>query len=377
MRKRYANSKVGRVFGTVRAYREGRVLPKDLYGGGKDDEAMAQILDGLDKLFAMLDLSEYRGVAAPTRATTRTLVLSERMILCHDEQVVGLTFRDPEGDVLPSWHPGSHLDLVLPSGRRRQYSLCGDPLEDDAYSIAVRLVPDGGGGSKEMHGLEVGTAIEVTGPRNAFPFVPRGRALFVAGGIGMTAIVPMVRRARAAGMDWHLVYCGRSRESMPFLDEVSTWEPEFVTVLTDDENGVPSGPTLLRDAPDGGSVYCCGPPPMIAAVRAEMSNTGATRLHYERFSPPPVVGGEPFTLELASTGEVLDVPADDTALEVVRRVLPNVPYSCRQGFCGTCRVRVLDGTPEHRDRRLDDAEREDHMLICVSRSEGGRLRLDL
>lgn len=366
-----------RAMAAVREYRASRTIPEDLLGKGGMDESLAQITDGLDKLFAILDHSKYKARAAPVQTRTHTMAVSERFSLCRDENVVGLTLRRVDGGDVPPWHPGSHLDLVLPSGRRRQYSLCGDPLEKDAYSIAVRLVPDGGGGSAEMHTLEVGDRLSVTGPRNAFPFYASGSALFVAGGIGITAIIPMVRRARALGMDWHLVYSGRSRQSMPFLDEVSTWDQERVTVRTDDVDGLPTAADLLRHAPDGGSVYCCGPPPMLALVREGVPATGATRLHYERFSPPPVVAGSPFSVELASSGTVLDVAADRTALDVIREVVPGVPYSCRQGFCGTCKVKVLAGAPEHRDRRLADDEREDHMLICVSRSAGERLTLDL
>ncbi|WP_082518444.1 MULTISPECIES: PDR/VanB family oxidoreductase [unclassified Rhodococcus (in: high G+C Gram-positive bacteria)] len=367
----------GRAMEAVREYRASRTIPEDLHGRGGMDEMLAQITDGLDKMFAILDHSEYKARAAPMQVRILDMVVSEKMSICVDENVVGLTFRRADGADVPPWRAGSHLDIELPSGRRRQYSLCGDPRETDAYSIAVRLVPDGGGGSVEMHALEVGDRVSITGPRNAFPFVASGSALFVAGGIGMTAIIPMIRKAREVGMDWHLVYSGRTTESMPFLDEVSTWEQDRVTVRTDAVDGLPGAADLLRDAPDGGSVYCCGPPPMIAVVREGITATSATRLHYERFSAPPVVAGESFSVELARTGTVVDVASDETALDAVRRVRPGVPYSCRQGFCGTCKVRVLAGVPEHRDRRLSDDERADHMLICVSRSAGEQLTLDL
>ncbi|MGN7132254.1 PDR/VanB family oxidoreductase [Rhodococcoides corynebacterioides] len=369
--------KAARVLETVRGYRASRTIPTDLFGGDDQDEALAQITDGLDKVFAMLDLSEYRGVAAPAVVRRLNMELVARRTVCVDENVVEFTFRRVDGEDVPAWHPGCHVDVELPSGRRRQYSLCGDPLESDAYTVAVRLIPDGGGGSREMHSLDVGDRIVITGPRNAFPFVAAGSALFVAGGIGITAILPMVRRARAVGMDWHLVHTGRSRQATPYLDEISTWEPERVTVRSDDVDGLPTAADLLRHAPEGGSVYTCGPPAMMDLVRQGISETGATRLHLERFSPPPVVAGEPFKVTLARSEETVEVPADRTALDVLREQRPSIPYSCRQGFCGTCRVRVLEGTPEHRDRRLSPAEREDHMLICVSRAEGDSLVLDL
>ncbi|MGU3436307.1 PDR/VanB family oxidoreductase [Actinomycetes bacterium M1A6_2h] len=361
----------------VEGFRVGREIPEDLGGRNKMDAMLAQMTDGLDRVFAALDTTDYRAVPAPDRVHTQTMVLTERNVVCHNEEVVRLTFRLPEGGTLAAWKPGSHLDLVLPSGRRRQYSLCGDPRDTEAYTIAVREVPTGGGGSVEMHRLDIGDRLSVTGPRNAFPFVAFGSALFVAGGIGMTAVIPMVRRARELGMDWRLVYSGRTRASLPFLDEVELWEPDRVTVRFDDEHGLPDAAELLADAPDGGAVYCCGPPPMIDTVRAGMGSTAATYLHYERFSAPPVVAGTAFEVELARTGAVVEVAEDRSMLDAIVEVLPSVPYSCRQGFCGTCRVRVLAGIPEHRDTRLTDEDRVDHMLACVSRSDGRRLVVDL
>ena len=150
-----------------------------------------------------------------------------------------------------------------------------------------------------------------------------------------------------------------------------------MSVRPDDEFGLPTAAALLDRAPAGGAVYCCGPTPMLDAVGDGFAASGAKALHFERFGPPPVLGGSPFQVQLVSTGEVLDVPADESALEVIRARLPGVGYSCRQGFCGTCRVRVLSGTPDHRESRLTPEEREDHMLVCVSRADGGRLILDL
>ncbi|EOM75688.1 oxidoreductase [Rhodococcus rhodnii] len=305
------------------------------------------------------------------------LVVTGRTVVAHDENVVQLRFAAPAGGVLPSWNPGAHLDIHLPSGRRRQYSLCGDPADRSGYSIAVRRIPDGGGGSIEMHGLAEGTQVVVRGPRNGFPFVPGGKALFVAGGIGITPIIAMTRAARRLGMDWQLVYTGRSRDSLPFLDEIETWERDRVVIHTDDVDGLPTAEDLLGRAPRDGAVYCCGPVPMLDTIRAHFDACGARALHFERFGPPPVVGGVPFEIELASTGTVVQVPADESALAAIRREVPEVAYSCQQGFCGTCRVRVLAGEPEHRERRLTPDEQRTEMLPCVSRCDGGRLVLDL
>ena len=149
------------------------------------------------------------------------------------------------------------------------------------------------------------------------------------------------------------------------------------TIRLDDEHGVPTADDLLGQAPAGGAVYVCGPPPMIETVRLNFDRSGAAALHFERFSAPPVRDGTPFEIELARTGDVLDVAADESVLDALVRHRPETAYSCRQGFCGTCRVAVLAGTPDHRENRLTAEERETSMLTCVSRSLTSRLVLDL
>jgi ferredoxin-NADP reductase len=186
-----------------------------------------------------------------------------------------------------------------------------------------------------MHTLAVGDRIEVRGPRNAFPFVPHGSALFIAGGIGITPILSMVRAAHRLGMDWRFVYTGRSRASMPFLDEIAGLPADRVQIRPDDEFGIPDGTHRLAGAPQRGAVYCCGPTPMLDGVRTGFHTCPAQALHFERFAPPPVVDGTPFEIQLGRNGQVLTVPAGRTALDVLREVRPAVAYSCRQGYCGT------------------------------------------
>nr|WP_246097747.1 PDR/VanB family oxidoreductase [Rhodococcus spelaei] len=352
--------------------------PRDLRGRDRNDRVMSLLQSFADRYLGAVSRFDYRPEHAghnPDRAIT--MVVTDRTIVAQDENVAALTFAAPGGGELPAWQPGCHLDFHLPSGRRRQYSLCGDPADRTHYRIAVRAIPDGGGGSIEMHGLQPGTTVTVRGPRNGFPFVGHGSALFVAGGIGITPILAMVRAARGTGMDWQFVYSGRSRESMPFLDEIETWEQDRVFVRPDDEYGIPTADDLLGRATAGGAVYCCGPTPMLELVRTGFPATPATALHFERFGAPPVLDGTEFEVELASTGEVLTVPADESVLTVVKERLPGVAYSCQQGFCGTCKVRVLAGEPEHRETRLTPAQQQDEMLICVSRASGDRLVLDL
>ncbi|GGU90466.1 iron-sulfur protein [Streptomyces litmocidini] len=280
-----------------------------------------------------------------------------------------------EGAGLPAWQPGAHIDLVLPSGLVRQYSLCGDPGDPSAYTVAARLVEDGRGGSREVHEqLHEGVEIEIRGPRNRFPLVDSPAYVFVAGGIGITPVLPMVRAAEAAGADWRLVYCGRSRATMPYLAEVERLGGDRVTVVAEDESGFPELEFLGR-LPVGTAVYCCGPDGLMDAVGAAMSEGRTPRL--ERFTAAATTGGTAFEVELRRSGRTLTVAADQSLLSAVRAELPGLMYSCRQGFCGTCRQRVLEGEIDHRDELLTDDERDDSMLICVSRCAGKRLVLDL
>ncbi|WP_405788653.1 PDR/VanB family oxidoreductase [Streptomyces sp. NBC_00029] len=286
--------------------------------------------------------------------------------------VLQLTLESPD---LPAWSPGAHVDVTLPSGLVRQYSLCGDPADGGRYTIAIRLIEDGRGGSREAHAqLVEGAELELRPPRNRFELVPAASYVFVAGGIGITPILPMLRAATAAGADWTLLYGGRSRASMPFLADLASYG-ERVSVLAEDESGLPDLAAVAGAGP-GTPVYCCGPEPLMRAVTEAAPDPAA--VHLERFSPAAEPGpGRAFTVELRRSGRVVEVAADESALAAVRRELPDTPYSCEQGFCGTCQHRVLAGGVDHRDELLTDQEREDSMLLCVSRAKEDRLVLDL
>lgn len=304
--------------------------PARLDGSGRTDHLMSTLVGVVGVYRRLSGFSGKR--RPPVRTVDRNLPLLVEAVQPEAEGVVSL--RLAGGAPLPSWRPGAHIDLVLPSGLVRQYSLCGDPAEKTHYRIAVRKI---GVASTEVHALEPGTRVIVRGPRTAFPFVGSGPYLFVAGGIGITPILPMVRACVASGADWRLVYTGRSRASMPFVDELEG--DERVRIRPDAEYGIPaSGAELLEGVPDGASVYCCGPVPMITGVRVDLALTGAGAVYFERFAPPPIVSGEPFQLTLRRSGQVLDVPADRSALDVLLEARPGTPYSCRQGFCGTCAV---------------------------------------
>jgi len=319
---------------------------------------------------------------APTDPTL-TLTIVDRQVMARDENVVALTLAAADGAVLPAWHPGAHLDIHLPSGRVRQYSLCGDPDRRASYRIAVRRIPDGGGGSIEAHDhLPVGSTVTTSGPRNAFPLSvpghgsPTRRVRFIAGGIGITPILPMLSLAQRLGVDWSMIYVGRSAESIPFLDELRRFG-DRVQIRTDDVNGLPCADDLLGECRSGTTVYACGPAPMLTAIRQRLIGRDDVELHFERFAAPPVVDGEPFTASVASA--TVSVAADETLLAALQRAGVDAPYSCQQGFCGTCRIRVLNGGVQHRDTLLTEPERDAGMMLsCVSRAPaGGHLTLEI
>ncbi|MEW2506620.1 PDR/VanB family oxidoreductase [Amycolatopsis sp. NPDC047767] len=290
--------------------------------------------------------------------------------------VVRLTLRDPDGAAMPAWEPGAHVDLVLGPDLVRQYSLCGDPADRSVLQVAVLHEPAGRGGSAHVHGLTGGERLRVRGPRNHFALVPSPRYLFVAGGIGITPLVPMLAAAEAAGAEWHLLYGGRTRATMAFAAELRERYGDRVELVPQDERGLLDLDAALAAAP-GAAVYCCGPEPLLAAVEQRCA---PDLLHLERFTALPDTGPrDAFEVELAQSGRTVQVPADRSILQVLEESGVPVLSSCQEGTCGTCETGVLDGVPDHRDSVLTGPEREagDVMMICVSRCAGARLVLDL
>ncbi|RDD90263.1 PDR/VanB family oxidoreductase [Streptomyces parvulus] len=312
-------------------------------------------------------------VSGRPRSRALTLLVTSREVVAD-----GVVLLRLEGHDLPRWEPGAHLDLVLPSGLVRQYSLCGDPEDTSSYTVATRLAEDGRGGSREVHEqVQEGTELEVRGPRNRFPLVGAPAYAFVVGGIGITPVLPMLR-ALPEDAEWRLLYGGRTRASMPFLEEIGKLDGDGgrVTVVAEDEDGRPGIDAFLTGLPEGTAVYCCGPEGLTAAV--EESLPAGTALHLERFAPRTTAGGDgEFEVELHRSGRTLTVPGESSVLAAVRAELPGTPYSCEQGWCGTCQQKVLEGEIDHRDELLTDSERGDSMLICVSRARGTRLVLDM
>ncbi|AYC35008.1 oxidoreductase [Pseudomonas cavernae] len=301
------------------------------------------------------------------------------------EGVISLELQASDAAPLPEWSPGAHIDLLLPSGLVRQYSLCGDPLDRQRLRIGVLLESKGRGGSQEVHGsLRVGQKLAIRGPRNAFALQAGGPYLFVAGGIGITPILAMARAAQRAGAEWQLLYGGRSRRSMAFIPELQALGEGRVEILPADEVGLLDLDAVLAAAAAGQQVYSCGPAPLLDALSARFAAAGLSeRLHLERFAPaapaPGAATGETLKVILARSGAEVEVPADCSIMAALRAAGHQVASSCEQGICGMCETRVLDGVPDHRDSLLTEGERArgNVMMLCVSRALTPTLTLDL
>jgi ferredoxin-NADP reductase len=304
------------------------------------------------------------------------------------EGVIELRVRAQDGRPLPPWTAGAHVDLIIPghSGPIRQYSLCGDPAERYEWRLGILRDDAGSGTSLYVHRqLGEGDIVRIRGPRNSFELVDAPVYRFIAGGIGITPILPMIRTAAAAGADWRLLYGGRRLGSMAFLDELSTYG-DLVQIWPEDEKGLMDLPPFLGDADDAYDndtmVYCCGPEPLLRAVEVQCDGWPRGSLQIERFTPKPVgapARAESFEVYLATSDVTLTVEPDQSILEVIEGAGIGVLSSCAEGTCGTCETPVLEGEPDHRDSVLDDDERaaNDCMMICVSRSRTARLVLEL
>ncbi|MFB7507252.1 PDR/VanB family oxidoreductase [Streptomyces broussonetiae] len=308
--------------------------------------------------------------------TQSELVVVQRRLAA--DGVVSLTLRHPLGRQLPAWEPGAHVDLLLGPGLERQYSLCSDPADRSAWRIAVLREPHGRGGSAHVHAeLDVGAKVRVRGPRNHFRLEPARRYLFVAGGIGITPLLPMLAAAEAAGAQWSLLYGGRSRASMAFTGELARYGDRVVLAPQDETGLLDLGP-VLDGLPEDALVYCCGPGPLLDAVEERCP---ARSLRVERFRPreQQAHSEREFAVVLTRSGRTVTVPPDVSVLDAVRAAGVEVLYSCAEGTCGTCETGVLEGAPDHRDSVLTEEERAagDTMMICVSRCRGTRLVLDL
>lgn len=327
-------------------------------------------------------------VLEPELSGTGSLSLRVREIRLEAEGVVSVVLVDPAGGELPEWHPGAHLELVLPSGLVRQYSLCSEIGDRYTYRVSVLREEQGRGGSLEIHDTAlVGKMIEVRGPRNHFELRPSEKYVFIAGGIGVTPILPMVR-SLGANADWQLYYAGRSLSTMSFVDELRAVDPKRVHLLPRDVGERLDIEELAASLDAGTTVYCCGPARLLEAVDEAVGRLAPdVRVVTEKFAssssgtpkPIPEGGEREFQVELPRRGVTLSVPVDRSILDVVREVVPGAPSSCEEGYCGSCETRILAGLADHRDEILTDEEREANttMFTCVSRSLSDTLVLDL
>ena len=296
-------------------------------------------------------------------------------------RVLHVAFIHPLRPELPAWEAGAHVDLHLPDGRIRQYSLCGDPKDRTRYEIAIKREEPGRGGSAWAHvNLEAGAIALVSAPRNNFPLVINARRhLFVAGGIGVTPFLAMARHLVAAGGDFVLHDCARSTADAPLLSDLrevcgnrlQTWFSNA---------GQRFDAAAIGQPEEGTHLYACGPQSLLDRVSNAATSEGwpQSHIHAEVFQATldENFKAEPFEAQILSTGETLAVPADRSLLDVLRENGFVMPSSCELGVCGSCICGYRDGIAIHRDSVIPLAQRQDHIAPCVSRARV-RISLDL
>lgn len=290
----------------------------------------------------------------------------------------------PDGEDLPAFTAGAHVDLHLANGIVRSYSIASSQDDRSRYLVGIARDRQSRGGSSFIHDtLAPGDMIEVSLPRNHFALHEEApSSILIAGGIGVTPIMSMVRRLGDLGREWKLHLATRSRNATPFLNELAAGDPARTFLHFDDENG--GRPIDIRAVVDaaapGSHFYCCGPTPMLEAFKAAVAGIPEEHVHFEHFSgtgDAATDGG--FDVELARSGKVVRVEKGQTILDAVGAVGVAVPFSCQAGVCGSCETRVVAGLPDHRDLILTETERQANksMMICCSGALSDRLVLDL
>ena len=301
------------------------------------------------------------------------------------KDVITLELRAIAGGELPAFTPGAHLDVHLPNGLVRNYSLTNDWRERNRYVVGVGRAADSRGGSSYIHSsIRAGAQLKISAPRNNFPLDEKSASfLFIAGGIGITPIMSMVRWCIANDKPWRLIYAARSRQRTAFYEELCALGTERVHFHFDDEAGqVLDVAETISGWNEGESIYCCGPTPLMEAVKALTENLPSGTVRFEWFTVPD--SDEPqesnsFTVRLERSNVEFEVPEQKSILEVLEEHGFELPFSCREGLCGTCVTNVCSGEPDHRDYVLSDDERASGkmMTICCSRSKSPVLTLDL
>lgn len=297
------------------------------------------------------------------------------------ENIVSLQFEALDDRILPEWQPGAHVELLLPNNIVRQYSLSGDPSDRYRWRITVQRQANSRGGSVLVHDqLRTGDKLYLRGPKNTFKLVESDRYLFIAGGIGITPILPMIRTVNAKASPWKLYYCGRSRSTMAFVQELTGYG-EKVECFASDEDEHLDVQHVLAHPDRSTSIYCCGPMRLLTSVEQQCMSWPRTSLHIERFAIQPVTKRVDTAFEVfCSISDVrVRVAPEQSILEAVEAAGVFPPYSCREGTCGSCETQIVEGVAEHRDSVLSAKERvaNESMMICVSRSKTARLVLEL
>lgn len=304
---------------------------------------------------------------------------------CAAKGAMEIQLRRRDGEALPAFEPGAHLEIRLPNGLVRHYSLCNAPTERNFYRLGVGLAPQSRGGSRFVHeSLRIGDYVYASLPRNYFPLTANAQEyFFIAGGIGVTPILSMVHQCVDQGLRFRVLYCAQNRQRAAFLDEILELAGPAALFHFDDENGGRKlDPELaLRDVSAGAHIYCCGPAPLMEAVAEAARARPDDHVHFEWFSPKSTVSrsDREFQIVIRSTGQAIAVPAGVSALDALERNGILAPSSCREGVCATCRTGVLSGIPDHRDSVLSDEDRARNksMMICVSRALSDVIELDL
>lgn len=312
---------------------------------------------------------------------TFTARIASAEAIAHDIRLLALESADGSG--LPLYEPGAHIDVLLPDGSARQYSLIDPFLPNAAYRIAVARDEQGRGGSKFLHDrVGVGDVLQISTPRCHFPVViDSPHSMLFAGGIGITPVWCMAQALHAAGKDWSLHFGARSAGHASLLEDIRRMADQRLYTYFNLEGDEPMDiAALVATAPQGTHFYCCGPAPMIAAFREACQNVAAPQVHFEQFTaaaPAALDGG--FDIELAKSGRTVRVNEGESILDALGRAGLRMSYSCREGVCGACETAVLSGAPDHRDAILTEEERAagNTMMICCSGAISEKLVLDL
>jgi len=317
-------------------------------------------------------------------SAAQTLMAQVAEVRAEARDVMTLELRAIGGGQLPPFEPGSHVDLHLPNGLIRQYSLTNDWRERDRYVIGVGRAADSRGGSSYVHSsIRAGAQLKISAPRNNFPLdSDAGSFLFIAGGIGITPIMAMVRWCVANQKPWRLSYAARSRQRAAFYEELSALGGDHHFHFDDERGQIFDAAQAISGLTEGERIYCCGPDPLMNAVKELTANFPSGTARFEWFTAPQ--SDEPqesnsFTVRLERSGGEFEVPEQKSILEVLEENGFEIPFSCREGLCGTCLTNVCSGEPDHRDYVLSDEERASGkmMTICCSRSKSPLLTLDL